>query len=162
MAASAPARTVLALFNLQYRQESLLWNLHRPHLLHAFLPLALLFEELALARDVAAVALRGDVLAERPDRFTRDHLRADRRLNHDLEQLARNQILQLLGDLPAPLVRLVAMNDNAKRVHRLPVEQHVELHELPGAVRQKLVVERGVPARDRLQLVVEIENDLGE
>ena len=37
-----------------------------PDLLHPLLALLLLLEELALARDVAAVALRGDVLAQRP------------------------------------------------------------------------------------------------
>src|SRR5438876_6656855 len=42
--------------NLQYRQECLLRNLDGAHLLHPLLALLLFLEELALARDVAAIA----------------------------------------------------------------------------------------------------------
>src|SRR3989442_9645787 len=91
------------LFDLEHCQKRFLWYLHRPHLLHAFLSLALLLEQLALAGHVPAVALRRDILAERANRFTGDHLRADRGLNHDLEQLARNQVFQFLRDLATPL-----------------------------------------------------------
>src|SRR5438094_8949995 len=150
------------LVNLQDRQKRFLRDLHRAHLLHALLSLFLLLEQLALARHVAAVALRRDVLAQRADRLPGDHLRADRGLDHDLEQLPRDQLAQLLGDLLAPLVRLVPMNDHGKRVHGVAVEQHVELDELGRPVLLELVVQRGIAARDRLQLVVEIEDDFGE
>src|SRR5690348_14582053 len=92
------------LVNLQDRQERLLGNLHGPYLLHPLLPLSLLLEQFALARHVAAVALRGHVLAQGTDRLARDHLRADRCLDHHLEELAGNQLAQLFGDLPTPLV----------------------------------------------------------
>ena len=49
--------------HLEDGEERLPGDLHRPHLLHALLSLFLLFEEFALARDVAAVALGQDVLA---------------------------------------------------------------------------------------------------
>src|SRR5881398_2404151 len=50
------------LVNLQDRQERLLWDLDRSHLLHALLSFFLLLEQLALARHVAPIALGGDVL----------------------------------------------------------------------------------------------------
>src|ERR1019366_95102 len=63
--------------DLQYRQEGLLRNLDLSHLLHALLALFLLFEQLALARDVAAIALGQHVLAQRLDRGARDHVAPD-------------------------------------------------------------------------------------
>src|ERR1700758_3960446 len=92
------------LVNLQDREKRFLRDLDRAHLLHPLLSLFLLLEQLALARHVAAVALGGDVLAQRADRFAGDHFRADRGLDHDLEQLPRDQLAQLLGDLLAPFV----------------------------------------------------------
>src|SRR5438445_11923474 len=147
------------LVNLQDRQEGFLGDLERAHLLHPTLSFFLFLEQLALAGDVAAVALGRDVLAQGADRFPGDHLGADRRLDHHLEQLPRDQLAQLLGDLLAPLVRLVAMDDDAEGVHRLPVEQHVELHEVGTAVAEEVVIERSIAARDRLELVVEVEDD---
>src|SRR2546429_437423 len=79
-----------------------------------------------------------------------------------LEERARNQLLQVLRDLPPPLERFVAMNDHAEGVDRLAVEQHVELDELAAPVREEFVVEGRVAARDRFQLVVKVENDFGE
>ena len=49
--------------HLQRRQEGRLRDLHLAELAHALLALLLLLQQLALARDVAAVALRGHVLA---------------------------------------------------------------------------------------------------
>src|SRR5437660_7288431 len=126
------------LVNLQNRQKRFLRNLDRAHLLHPLLPLFLLLEQLALAGHVAAVALRRDVLAQRADRLPCDHFRADRGLDHDLEQLPRDQLAQLLGDLLAPLVRLVPVDDHGKRVHRVAVEQHVQLDEIRRPVLQEL------------------------
>src|SRR6476661_4981723 len=53
------------LVDLQYGEERFLWNLDGADLLHALLPFFLLLEELPFPRDVAAIALREDVLAER-------------------------------------------------------------------------------------------------
>src|SRR6267143_3164443 len=80
------------LVNLQHRQEGFLRNLDGAHLLHALLSFFLLLQELALAGDVAPVALGGDVLAQRPDGLARDDLGPDGRLDHHLEQLSRNQL----------------------------------------------------------------------
>src|SRR5947199_1178929 len=137
---------ITRLVNLQDRQECLLRDFDRSHLLHALLSFFLLLEQLALARDVAAIALGGHVLAQRTDGLAGDHLGADRGLNHDLEQLARDELLQLFGDLLAPFVRLVAVDDDRERIHGFAVEQHVELDELGRAVLEELVVEGRVAA----------------
>src|SRR5882762_7249044 len=50
------------LVNLEDRQEGFLGDLDRAHLLHPALSFFLFFEQLALAGDVAAVALGRDVL----------------------------------------------------------------------------------------------------
>ncbi len=54
------------------------------------------------------------------------------------------------------------MHDHRQRVHRVAGEQDVELDEVGRAQPDQLVVERGVAARARLQLVEEVEHDLGE
>src|SRR5689334_13971766 len=76
-----------SLIGLEHRQERFLRDLHRPHHLHPLLAFLLLLEQLALARDVAAVALGGDVLAEGVDRRAGDDRAADRPLDGDLELL---------------------------------------------------------------------------
>ena len=49
--------------HLKNREKRLLRNLDRPHLLHSLFSFLLLLEQLALSRDVAAVALGENVLA---------------------------------------------------------------------------------------------------
>src|SRR6185369_10034131 len=83
------SRSFLA--DLENGQERFLRNLHAPDRLHPFLSRLLLFEQLALARDVAAVAFGQHVLAQRLDALAGDDLRADRRLNRDVEHLPRDQ-----------------------------------------------------------------------
>src|SRR3989440_7487764 len=55
------------LVNPQDRQERLLWDLDRSHLLHALLSFFLLLGQLALARHVAPIALSRVVLRARGD-----------------------------------------------------------------------------------------------
>src|SRR5207247_3278167 len=62
---------------LEHREKRLLGDLDAAHLLHALLAFLLLLEQLALARDVAAIALGGDVLAHRLHRLARDDAAAD-------------------------------------------------------------------------------------
>ncbi len=147
---------------LEHREERLLRNLHAADLLHPLLPLLLLLEELALARDVAAVALGDHVLAHRLHGLARDDLRADRGLDRHLELLARDLLAQPLGEHAAGGIGLVAVDDHRQRVDLVAGEQDVELHEVALAHPDQLVVERGVAARARLQLVEEVEHDLGE
>src|ERR1700675_2798416 len=97
------------LVKLQHRHEGLLRDLDRSHSLHPFLPFLLLLQELAFARDVAAVALRQDILPHRRDRLARDHFAAYRRLKRNYEHLARDDRLQLLDQLAALGLRLAAV-----------------------------------------------------
>src|SRR5256886_16033972 len=150
------------LVNLQDRQECFLRDLDGPHLLHALLTFLLFLEQLALAGDVAPVTLGGHVFAQRAHGLPGDHFGPDGGLDDDLEQLAWDQLPQFLGDLLAPLVGFVAVDDDRERVHGFAVEQHVELDEIGRAVLEELVVERRVAAGDGLQLVVEVEDDLGQ
>src|ERR1700682_690042 len=101
----------MALIKLQHRHERLLWNLDRTDPLHPSLAFLLLFQQLAFARDVAAVALRKHVLPHRWNRFAGDHLAADRRLQRHLEHLARDDRLQLLDKFATLDLRLAAMSD---------------------------------------------------
>src|SRR3954454_16690272 len=114
--------------------EGLLRDFDAADLLHAFLAGLLLLEQLALARDVTAVTLRDDVLAFRLHCLAGDDPASDRRLDRPVEQLARDQLAQLLGHALAVVVRLVAMRDRRERVDRRAVEHDVDLHELRLAV----------------------------
>src|SRR5690242_10896541 len=55
--------------DFEHRQERFLRDLHSPHALHAALAFLLLFEQFALARDVAAVALGQHVFAHTGNGF---------------------------------------------------------------------------------------------
>src|SRR5690606_38285406 len=63
-----------ALVHPQDGEEGLLGDLDGADALHPLLPFLLLLEELALARDVPAVALGEDVLAHGPDRLAADDM----------------------------------------------------------------------------------------
>src|SRR5512138_387304 len=78
--------------HLEHGEERLLRHLDRAHLLHPLLALLLLLEQLLLPADVAAVELRGDVLADRLHRLPCDHVGADRRLYRDVELLPRDRL----------------------------------------------------------------------
>src|SRR5215207_4907306 len=58
--------------DLQHGEKCFLRNFDAADALHALLAFLLLLEQLALARDVAAVALGEHVLAQRLDRLARD------------------------------------------------------------------------------------------
>ena len=62
---------------LQHLNERLLRNIHRAEGFHAFFAFLLFFEQLAFARDVAAVALGRHVFSERTHGFAGDDLAAD-------------------------------------------------------------------------------------
>src|SRR5436190_7149616 len=74
---------------LQHREERLLRDFDRADLFHALLSFLLFFEQLALAGDVAAVAFRQHVLAQRLDVLARHDVASDRGLDSHVEHLAR-------------------------------------------------------------------------
>src|SRR5436853_1407575 len=97
-----PSSFVLSsLVRLEHGQEGLLGDLDLADLLKALLAGGLLGPELALAGDVAAVALGGDVLAHRGDGLAGDDPAADGRLDGDLEQMPVDLAAQLLDELAA-------------------------------------------------------------
>src|SRR3989304_9662876 len=87
--APPPARSrALLAVQVQDGEKGLLRHLDRAELAHPLLALLLLFEQLALAGDVAAVALRDHVLAPSLDRLPGDHAGADHGLAGHVEELA--------------------------------------------------------------------------
>src|SRR5690242_13691094 len=95
----------------QHCKESFLGNVHLADALHAALPLLLLFEELALACDVASVALGQHVLPHGGNIFSGDNLGADGSLYGYFEKLARNQFSHSLTEGARPRLRVIAMAD---------------------------------------------------
>src|SRR4029453_16640673 len=79
---------------VEHGEEGLLRHLDAADLLHPLLALLLLLEQLALARDVSAVALGEKLLAARFDRPARDDSRADGRLDRDVDHLPRYLLAQ--------------------------------------------------------------------
>src|SRR5581483_783331 len=82
--------------HLQGSDEGLLRDVDLAELPHLLLAFLLLLQKFSFTGDVAAVALRGDVLAQRAHGLARDHLAADRRLDRNLEHVRRDQLLHLL------------------------------------------------------------------
>src|SRR6185436_14759740 len=110
-----------SLATLEDGEERLLRNLHPPYLLHPPLPLLLLLEQLPFARDVAAVALRGDVLPHGLHALAGDHLGADRGLDRNLEHLTGDQPPEALAEVAPAHVGVVPVDDDREGVDRIAV-----------------------------------------
>ena len=145
---------------LEDGDERRLRDVHVAELLHAGLAALLLLQDLHLARHVAAVELRENVLAERTDVLARDDLAPDRSLHRNLELVRRNRLREGLAHLDAAVPRLVAVHHRRERVHRLAVEEDVHLHDVRDLVARRLVVHRRIAVRDGLQGVVKVDQDL--
>src|SRR5262245_19116637 len=91
------AEVLSILVHLQGRDEGLLRDLDAAELAHLLLASFLLVQQLAVSRDITAVALGEHVLAECPDGLARDDLGANGGLNRDLEQVRWDQLFQLLA-----------------------------------------------------------------
>ncbi len=111
-------------------EEGFLGDVDAADALHALFAFLLLFEELALAGDVAAVALGEDVFADGADGLAGDDAAADRGLNGNFEHLARNQFAKAAHQIAAAFVGLIAVADDGERVHRLAAHQNVQLHQI--------------------------------
>src|SRR5260221_14468414 len=116
---------------LEPRKEAGLRYLDLAELAHAFAPFLLLLEQFALSRDVAAIAFGKDVLAERLDRLARDDAAADRRLDGDLEELPRDEVLQALAQRPSAFLGRAAVGDEGERVDQLAIDEDVEQDDVP-------------------------------
>ena len=111
-------------------EEGVLRDLDVADLLHPLLAFLLLLQQLALAGDVAAVALGGDVLAEGRDRLAGDDLGADGGLDGDLELVAVDLRPELLDQLQAASIGLVAVDDD--RTGRRPSRRRPGCRAGPG------------------------------
>src|SRR5260221_2879505 len=147
---------------LEPRKEAGLRYLDLAELAHAFAPFLLLLEQFALSRDVAAIAFGKDVLAEGLDRLARDDAAADRRLNGDLEELPRDEVLQALAQCSPAFLSGAAVDDEGERVDRLAIDENVEQDDVALLVAIDLVVKAGVAAADRFEPVIEVEDNLVE
>ena len=87
----------------------------------------LFFQEFAFPRDVAAVALGGDVFPKGADGGAGDDLAAHGPLDGDLELLFGDFILEAVADPDAPLPDPVLVDDHGQGVQLLAVHQDVEL-----------------------------------
>src|SRR5579863_405228 len=151
-----------SVLDAQGGDERLLGDVHAPDGLHALLAFFLALEELALAGDVPAVALGEHVLSLGLHRLPGDDAPADRGLDGDVEELAGDELAQLLGHAPPVGVRLGAVHHRREGVHRHVVDEQVHLDQVGALVPLGLVVEAGVSLGPRLELVEEVHHHLGE
>src|SRR5229473_1908775 len=105
--------------HLEHREERFLRDFDAADALHALLAFLLLFEQLALAGDVAAIAFREHVLAHRLHGLAGDDAAANRRLYRHLEHLTRNELAHLRRQGAPALVRGVAVDDDRQRINRI-------------------------------------------
>jgi hypothetical protein len=133
-----------------------------PSFFMRFLPSFCFSSKLALARHIAAVALGGDVLAQRLDVATRNDVAADRCLHGHVEHLSRDQLRHRLDQFAASPLRIVAMSDGRQGIDALAVDQQIEAYQRGALEAFELVVERGVATADGLQPVEEVQHHFGQ
>ena len=105
----------------------------RPDRLHPLLAFFLLFQQLALAGDVAAVALGDNVLPHGGDTLRGDDFAADRRLEL-ISNIWRGRISFSFSTSCLPrVIRFVPVRDERKRIHALAVDEDVHLDQLATA-----------------------------
>src|SRR5215211_2635586 len=158
----APCRALVSPLDAQRGQEGLLRYLHAPDLLHAALAPFLLFEELAFAGYVATVAFGRNVFTVGANGLACDHTLAHGGLHWHLEQLAWDQLFELLDDRAASLVGLVAVDDDRERVHGVTRDEDLDLYQVGRLVAQRLVVVGGVALCAALHGIEEVRYDLGQ
>ena len=129
---------------------------------HFFLALFLLFQQLALAGDVASVALGGYVFAQGGDGFAGDDFGAYGCLYGNFVLLAGQQFFQFFADFAAKGFGLAAVYQGRERIHRLAVEEDVQFDQVGAAVVYGGIVEGGIAPRDGFEAVVKVEDDLGQ
>src|SRR5215813_6797270 len=134
--------------DLQCRQKCFLRNLHLAQLFHALLPFLLPTQQLALARDVAAIAFGHDVLAEGAYDLACDDAAANGGLDDDLEHLPWDEVFEAVAQLTPPVIGFITMDDGGQRIRGITVNEDIELHQVSRAHSFRFVVERGIATRD--------------
>ncbi len=143
----------------QRRDESLLGHVNAPNGLHTFLAFLLLFQQLALTRDIAAVTLSQHVFAQGFNRFSGDDASAHCGLHGDLKLLPGDEFLQALGHALSVGVSGILMDDGTESINAFTVEKNVNLHQVSGLLAGLVVIQRGVAAGARFKVVEEIKDD---
>src|SRR6516164_6803466 len=83
--------------DLQRRQKCFLRNLYLAELFHALLAFLLPAQQLALARDVAAIAFGHDILAEGSYDFACNDTATNGGLDDDLEHLPWDEVFEAVA-----------------------------------------------------------------
>ena len=110
---------------VQYGQERFLRNFYRTDLLHSFLSLFLFFQQFTLTGDIASITFRRHVFTDSLDRLTSDDLCAYRRLDSDIELLARDQLFQFLAHTTSESNAIIHVRQCRQSVYRLTVQQDI-------------------------------------
>ena len=129
------------LVKLKNCHKCTLRDLHRTDLAHPLLTLLLLLQEFPLTADITAVTLRGYILTDSLYSLTGNDLCSDRRLDSDIELLARDKFLELLSHLASEIVCVVCVDKRRKRIGRVAIEQNIELHKLGLLESDDVIVE---------------------
>ena len=152
----------LSVVNLQNGHECFLGHIDVSDALHALLAFFLLFKKLALAADVATVALGQNILALRLDGFAGKDSTTNGSLDGHLEHLSRNDVFELLREDFSALVCLVLVNDEGKGVDGFTGKQDIELHQLRRFVAVEFVIERSIAAGAGLQFVEVVHDEFAK
>src|SRR5246127_1967420 len=130
--------------------------------LHPLLPFLLLFQQFALAGDVAAVAFRQHVFADRANILSRNDFGSDRRLHRHLELLTRDELFEFGGHLVAVGRGGILVHDSAESVDGHALQQDVDLYQRSLLLAGFLVIEACVAAGARFQQIEEVEDDFAK
>ena len=125
-------KPVSLVVDFQNRHESLLGYFDRADGFHTLLAFLLLFEQLALTCDVAAVAFRQNVFALCLHGRAGKNAAAYGRLDRHFKHLAGNDLFQLASKDAAAIVSVVRVNDERQRINRFACKQDVEFDEFDG------------------------------
>lgn len=58
--------------------------------------------------------------------------------------------------------RSLFMRNERQRIHRLAIQQNIQLHQIGLAIAEQLIVQRRVTLRARLELVIKVQDDFVE
>src|SRR5579883_3358899 len=134
--------------HFQRRDKGFLRDLDLAELPHLLLACLLLFQELALAGHVAAIAFRGHILAQGAHGLAGNDLPADRGLNRNLEHVLRNEFLQLFDHGAAARLGPVPVDEHGERIDRLSIDEDRHFDEIARPVAGDRIIETRIALRD--------------
>lgn len=129
---------------------------------HPLLSLLLFLQQLHASRWITTIQLRGNILSQRLDGFSRHNLSPHRRLDDDFEQLAVEKLLEAADPVLAEGAGLRAVDDLGDGVDGDVVDEELELDNVGFVVAGFFVVEGGVALCDALEFTKEVVDELGE